>query len=77
MGDDKNQFTVEYINPAPPLIKLVAFRSLRFGGIRICLGLLWIKGKKSVSCVFFCENELNAVKFLYDSCEISAFQMRP
>jgi hypothetical protein len=36
-------------------------------------GLLWIEGKFPVSS----ENELISVKFLYDSCEIPAFQRRP
>ena len=27
--------------------------------------------------IFFCENEINPVKFLYDSCEVLAFQWGP
>ena len=41
------------------------------------LGPLWNAGFFSRSCVFSAKNELNPVKFLWNSCKIPVFQKGP
>jgi hypothetical protein len=48
-------------------------------GLRPKFSLLWIEGKflVSVFLCLLCENKIIPAKFLYNSCEIHALQIRP